>query len=140
MMVMPFSLAVTRISRARCYGSAYCNCHFDFVRTYTLGDTLGNDGNGADLGEVHQLHGGAVDGTGGSEVDDGVNVRVLGNGLLDVLVDGKKGLAGAPVHLADELTAEGVDDTSHGGGGTLADEIKVEHALHGSGLHATGVC
>ena len=102
-----------------------------------LGDTLGDDGDGADLGAVHQLHGGGVDGTGGGEVDDSVNVGVLGHGLLDILVDGKEGLAGAPVHLADELATEGVDDTGHRGGGTLANEVKVEHALHGSGLHAT---
>ena len=106
------------------------------MATYTLGDTLRNDGNGADLGEVHQLHGGAVDGTGGGKVDDGVDVRVLGNGLLDILVDGEKSLAGTPVHLAHELTTEGVDDTGDGGGGTLADEVEVEHTLDSTGLHA----
>lgn len=62
---------------------------------------------------------------------------MLGHGLLDALVDGEEGLAGAPVHLAHELTTEGVDDTGHGGGRALANEVKVEHALHGSGLHAT---
>lgn len=103
----------------------------------TLGDTLSNDGDGANLGAVHQLHGGAVDGTGGGEVDDSVNVGVLGHGLLNVLVDGEEGLAGTPVHLANELATESVDDTGHGGSGTLANEVKVEHALHGSGLHAT---
>jgi hypothetical protein len=40
-------------------------------------------------------------------------------------------------HFADELTAEGVDDTSNGGGATLADEVEVEHTLHGTGLHTT---
>lgn len=105
--------------------------------TYTLGDTLSNDSNRADLRAVHELHGGAVDGAGGGKVDDGVDVGVLGHGLLDVLVDGEEGLAGTPVHLADELTTEGVDDTGDGGGGALANEVKVEHALHGSGLHAT---
>ena len=62
---------------------------------------------------------------------------MLGEGLLSVLVDGEKGLAGTPVHLANELATEGVDDTGDGGSGALADEVKVEHALHGSGLHAT---
>lgn len=108
------------------------------MTTYTLGDTLSNDSNGADLGELHQLHGGLVDGTGRGEVDDGVDVGVLGESLLGVLVDRQEGLAGTPVHLADELATEGVDDTGDGGGGTLADEVKVEHALHGSGLHAAG--
>ena len=42
------------------------------------------------------------------------------------------------VHFADELTTEGVDDTSHGGSGPLADEVKVQHTLDGSGLHTTG--
>ena len=43
------------------------------------------------------------------------------------------------VHLADELTTESVDDTSHGRSRTLADEVKVEHALDSSGLHATAI-
>lgn len=62
---------------------------------------------------------------------------MLGHGLLNILVDGEKGLAGTPVHLADELTTEGVDNTRYGRSGALADEIEVEHALHGSGLHTT---
>lgn len=66
-------------------------------KTYSLGDTLSNDGNGADLRALHELHGGAVDGTGRGEVDNGVNVRVLGHGLGDILVDGEKSLAGTPV-------------------------------------------
>ena len=80
---------------------------------------------------------------------------MLGHGLADVLVDGQKSLAGSPVpspslafrmleqgdflanaHLAHELTAEGVDDTGHGGGLALADEVEVEHALHGTGLQS----
>ena len=43
-------------------------------------------------------------------------------------------------HLADELTAEGVDDTCYGGGFSLADEIKVEHTLDSSRLHTAGEC
>lgn len=104
--------------------------------TYALWHTLGDDGNGADLGELHELHGGAVDGAGRGKVDDGVDVGVLGHGLLDVLVDGEQGLAGSPVHLADELTAESVDDTGHRGGLALANVVKVEHALDSLGLHA----
>lgn len=65
--------------------------------THSLGDTLSNDGNGLDLGEFHQLHGGLVDGTRRGEVDNGVNVGVLGDGLADVLVDGQKSFAGSPV-------------------------------------------
>lgn len=38
------------------------------------------------------------------------------------------------LHFADELATECVDDTSNGGGGSLADEIEVEHALHGPRL------
>lgn len=62
---------------------------------------------------------------------------MLGHGLLDILVDREEGLAGTPVHLADELTTEGVNNTRYGRSGALADEIEVEHALHGSGLHTT---
>lgn len=43
------------------------------------------------------------------------------------------------IHLADELAAKCVDDTSNGGGGALADEVKVKHALDSSGLHAAVV-
>lgn len=61
---------------------------------------------------------------------------MLGNGLGHLLVDREKSLAGAPVHLADELAAECVDDAGDGGGRPLADEVEIEHALHGAGLHA----
>lgn len=59
---------------------------------------------------------------------------MLGNGLVDLLVDGQQSLAGAPVHLADELTTEGVDDTGDRGSLALADEVKVKHSLDGTGL------
>lgn len=120
--------------------------------TYSLRNPLGNDGNGFDLRALHQLHGGTVDGAGRREVDDGVDIRMFRHGFGDVLIDGKEGLVGAPVpvtvsvwhctaggrrsaHLTDELAAKGVDDTSNGGGGPLADEVEVEHALDSSGLH-----
>ena len=38
-------------------------------------------------------------------------------------------------HLADELTAKGIDDGCDGGGRTLAYEVEIEHALDGAGLH-----
>lgn len=62
-----------------------------------LGDTLSNDGNGLDLRELHELHGGLVDGTGRGEVDNGVDVGVLGHGVGSGLVDREEGLSGAPV-------------------------------------------
>jgi hypothetical protein len=34
------------------------------------------------------------------------------------------------VHLADELTAESVNDASYGRSGSLADKVEVEHSLH----------
>ena len=40
------------------------------------------------------------------------------------------------LHLLNELTTESVDDTSDGWSGALADEVKVEHALHSTRLHA----
>ena len=104
--------------------------------THALGDTLGNDGNGLDLGVLHQLHGRAVDTARGRKVDDNVHIRVLGHGLINSLVDGQERLAGSPVHLADELTTEGVDDASYRGCLALADEVEVEHALHGTRLEA----
>lgn len=59
---------------------------------------------------------------------------MLGHCLVYILVNWQQSLAGSPVHLADELTAECVNDTCNGGGFSLADEIEVEHALYGSWL------
>lgn len=79
----------------------------------TLGHALSNDRNGLDLGVLHQLHGGAVDTAGRGKVDHDVDIGVLAHGLINLLVDGQQSLAGAPVHLGDELTAEGVDNASN---------------------------
>ncbi|KAI6751769.1 hypothetical protein HG531_006465 [Fusarium graminearum] len=102
--------------------------------TYSLRDTLSNDGNGLDLGVLHELHGRAVDTSGRSKVDDNIDVGVLLHGLSNLLVDRQQSLAGSPVHLADELAAKGVDNTGDRGLGSLADEVEVEHALDGSRL------
>lgn len=53
------------------------------MKTYSLGDTLSNDGNRLDLGVLEELHGRLVYGTRRGEVDDGVDIGVLANGLLD---------------------------------------------------------
>jgi hypothetical protein len=103
-------------------------------KTHSLGDTLSNDGNGLDLRVLHELHGALENRTRRSKVDNSVNIVVLADGLLGALVDGEKSLAGAPVHLADELATEGVDDTGDRGNLSLADEIKVKHALDSLGL------
>src|ERR1700712_696749 len=104
--------------------------------TYSFSDTLCNNSNGLDLREFHQFHSGAVDTSGRSKVDDDIDFGVLGGGLVDLLVNGQQSLAGAPVHLADELDTECVDDAGDGGSLSLADEVKVQHALDGSGLQA----
>jgi hypothetical protein len=128
----------------------------DGIVAYPLRDTFCDDGNGLDLGVFHQFHGGAVDRSRRGKVDDRVHVGMLRHGLAHILVYREKSLARTPVpglqryqhgsqclsgakhsHLADELTAEGVDDTGDGRGGALADEVEVEHALHGSRLHTT---
>jgi len=59
---------------------------------------------------------------------------VFGHGLVYILVNGQQGLTGTPVHLADELSPEGIDDARNGGSLALADEIEIEHALNGSRL------
>jgi hypothetical protein len=68
--------------------------------TYALGNTLGNDGNRLDLRELEELHCRLVYGTRRGEVDDGVDICVLGNGLAYVLVDGQQSLAGSPVPVS----------------------------------------
>lgn len=40
------------------------------------------------------------------------------------------------LHLADELTAESVDDTGDGRLLALANEVEVKHTLDGLGLHS----
>lgn len=102
--------------------------------TYSLRDTLSNNSNGLDLRVLHKLHGGAVDTSGRSKVDDNVDIGVLAHCLVNLLVDGQQSLAGSPIHLADELTTESVDDTGDRGLRALADEVEIEHALDGSGL------
>jgi hypothetical protein len=106
------------------------------IGTYALWHTFGDDGDGLDLRVLEKLHGGGVDTAGRCEVDYGVDVGVLAGCLLDFLVDGQQCLAGTPVHLADELTAEGVDDTGDGRLLALADEVEIEHTLNGPGLEA----
>jgi hypothetical protein len=44
-------------------------------------------------------------------------------------------MKGIFIHLANELATKSVDDTSNRRCATLANEVEVEHALHGSGLH-----
>lgn len=65
--------------------------------THPLRHTLCDNGNGLDLGVLHELHGRRVDGPRRGKVDDRVDVRVLGDGLFRRLVDGEQSLAGAPV-------------------------------------------
>ena len=101
---------------------------------YSLWDTLGDDGNRPNLGVLHELHGGLVHTARRSKVDNGIDVSVLGHGLVYALVNWEEGLAGSPVHLADELSTESVDDARNGGCGALADEVEIEHALDGSWL------
>lgn len=60
----------------------------ELAGTCPFRDALRDDGNGLDLGILHELHGGSVDTSGGGEVDDGVDLGVLGYGLVDGLVDG----------------------------------------------------
>lgn len=65
--------------------------------SYPLWHTFGDDGNRLDLWELHELHGGAVDGSRRGKVDDGVDITVLGDGLFGGLVDWEESLGCAPV-------------------------------------------
>jgi hypothetical protein len=118
----------------------------------TLRNTLSDDGNRPDLGLVHKLESRAVDGTGRGKVYDllmlarvldahygathGVNVGVLFARLVNLLVDGEKGLRRSPVHLGDELSSEGVDDSCYGRSLALADEVEIQHSLACLGLQS----
>ena len=117
-------------------------CFPQDLTSVTLGNTLSDQSNGtnaAGLGRVvgkllQDLHGRAEDGTGRSEVDDDINVGVLANSLSDGGVHGQEGLLGSPVEFLDVVSTEGVNHGSDGGSGTSAREVKVKHALNGTGL------
>lgn len=114
---------------------SFMSCDWGLLdNAYSLWDTLGDNGNGPNLGVLHELHGGLVHTARRSKVDNGIDVRVLGHRLVYALVDWQESLAGSPVHLADELSTESVDDARNGGCGALADEVEIEHALDGSWL------
>ena len=61
---------------------------------------------------------------------------MLANGLFNLLVDRQQSLACAPVHLADKLAAESIDDAGDRRSFALANEVEVQHALDGTGLEA----
>lgn len=99
-----------------------------------LRNTLGNDTDGLDLREREDLEGRSVDGSGRCEVDNDVNVRVLLDGLTDGSVDGKESFLGTPVELLNVVATEGVDHSGDGRNLSTTREVKVEHALDGTGL------
>lgn len=135
-MVMPFFFATCRISRARwTVSDEYRGAKEE---TYAFWNTFSNDGNRLDLRELHELHGRGVDTSRRGKVDDSVDFWVLCHCFFGGLVDWQKSLAGSPVHLADELTAKGVDDTSYRWCRSLAHKVKVEHALYGTWLQTAG--
>ncbi len=100
------------------------------------GDTLSDDGNGLDLGVVHRapwwswytLREEA-------KLTTTSTSGCLAMALETSLVDGQQGLAAVPQYiLLTNWPPKGVDDAGHGGGFSLADEVKIEHALDSSGL------
>jgi hypothetical protein len=93
-MQIPFFWATWRISRARYLVRCLSQI---LLKSYPFRHAFGDDGNALDLGVLHQLHGGAVDGAGRGEVDDGVDLGVLLHGLLDRLVNRKESLRRSPV-------------------------------------------
>ena len=83
---------------------------------------------------LQALEGTRVDGSRAGKVDDDIDIRVLGHGLLQAGVDGEEGLLGTPVELLDVVATEGVDHHGDGGGLTTARVVEVEHTLDGAGL------
>lgn len=77
---------------------------------YPLRNAFGDNGNRLDLRVLQQLHGGAVDRSGGSKVDNGVNIIVLGHCLVHILVDGQESLAGSPVPEIELISTGGGND------------------------------
>ena len=97
-----------------------------------LRNTLSDESNGLDLLMLQALKSTRVDGSRAGKVDDDIDIRVLGHGLLQAGVDGEEGLLGTPVELLDVVATEGID---HGGDGRgLTTAGVVEHALDGTGL------
>jgi hypothetical protein len=100
----------------------------------TFRDTLGNKSDGFNLRIFETFEGARIYATAGSEVDNNVNVGVLGNGLFDAGIDGEKSLLGTPIKFLDVVTTEGIDHSSNGRSGTTAGVVEVEHALDGTRL------
>jgi hypothetical protein len=125
-------------------GDALLGGNVQDLASTSLRDTLRDDGNGPDLGFVHQFQSAAIDGTRTGKIDDletesavrkarafprrwhsydkthGVNFRVLVASFVDLLINREESLGGSPVHFGHELTAEGVNDPGHGRGLALA--------------------
>eukprot|EP00123_Amoebidium_parasiticum_P009668 comp19635_c0_seq1/m.23182 comp19635_c0_seq1/g.23182 ORF comp19635_c0_seq1/g.23182 comp19635_c0_seq1/m.23182 type:complete len:487 (+) comp19635_c0_seq1:1309-2769(+) len=110
--------------------------HLDDLAGAVLRDTLGNDGNHLDLGELHGLNGGVVGRAEGGKVDHHIDLGILLQGRADVGVDGDQHLLGAPVELLHVEAPERVDHGGHRGCLAAAQVVKVQHALHGTSLHA----
>jgi hypothetical protein len=79
-----------------------------------LKDTLSDESDNFDLLMLQALEGTRVDRSRAGEVEDDVDIRVLGNGLLQAGVDEEESLLGSPVEFMDVMVTEGVD---HGGNG-----------------------
>ncbi len=99
-----------------------------------LRDTLSNQSERLDLGELEALKRARVHTTRAGEVDDNINIGVLGDSLLEGRVDREEGLLGSPVELLDVVSTEGVDHRGDGGGLATAGVVEVEHSLDGTGL------
>jgi hypothetical protein len=106
------------------------------LTSVSLRDTLSDESNALDLVAVAEqdLHGASQNTATGSEVDNNVDVGVLGDSLGDAGVDGEEGLLGSPVELLDVVSTEGVDHSSNRRRRASAGVVKVEHALDGTGL------
>ena len=99
-----------------------------------LRDTLSDQSKSLDLGELEALKRARVHTARAGEVDNNINIGVLGDSLLEGRVDGKEGHLSSPVELLDVVSTEGVDHGGDGGSLTTAGVVEVEHSLDGTGL------
>lgn len=103
---------------------------------HVLGNALGDDGNGADLGVLQRLERRVVSRTQRSKVNHDVGRRVLAHGVGHALVHGDEDLAVAPVELLLVIPGERIYHGNHRRLFAPAYKVKVEHRLDGARLQA----
>lgn len=94
-----------------------------------LGDSLSDERDRLDRGELEALERTGVDGPRRRKVDDDISVGALLDRVRHRSVNGEERLLGTPVELLNVVSSERVDHRSDRGRLASARKVEVEHAL-----------